>query len=463
MSDPLWTCTEITEATSGRLIGDPDSTIDGISIDSRSARSGDLFVALNVARDGHEFVDAALKAGAAASLVSRTDVPGTKIVVNDTSKALEALGVVARERCSATRFAITGSVGKTSAKDALASILATDAPTHSSIKSYNNQWGVPLTLARMPKSTRWGVFEIGTSNPGEIAPLSKLVKPHVALITRIAEAHLEGFGSIEAIAREKASIWAALDLDGVAVLPFAGTGVATLRAQIKNFGVRNVLTFGVDEASDVRIIDWQTNPDGSTGCFDIAGEVVRISAKVTGMHWGEILAAVMAAAIACGESPKEIAEKMQLISAGKGRGAWIKLPLDQGYATLIDDSYNANPTSMKAALDTLSRFSNGRKLAVLGDMLELGTQGPLLHAQLSWPIQNANVEKVWCVGELMGCLYEHLPKSRRAPVEKDIAGLVNSIYSQLQDGDVLLVKGSNGSEVHRVVTELKKMAHSREN
>jgi len=462
MSEPLWTSAEIVAATGGKLVDGDQWSVNGISIDSRSIAAGDLFVALNVDRDGHDFVEAALKAGAGGSLVSKADVSGAKVLVKDTQKSLELLGAAGRDRSGATRIAITGSVGKTSVKDALSSILSEDAATHSSIKSYNNQWGVPLTLARMPKNSQWGIFEIGTSNPGEIAPLSKLVCPHLALITRIAEAHLAGFGSTEAIAREKASIWAALDTNGIAVLPGEGPGVSTLRAQINNFGVQHVWTFGESKNCDVQILNWDTSPDGSKGRFCVRGQNVDILSPVTGMHWGQVLASVMATAVACGKDPADVAEKMKNVRATKGRGGWVKLALKRGSATLIDDSYNANPASMKSALDTLSRFPASRKLAVLGQMLELGAQGPRLHAELVWPVENAKVDKVWCVGDLMQSLYQKLPKSRRVQVENDVADLAKAIYADLQDGDVLLVKGSNGSGVHQVVAKLKQIAQERE-
>ncbi|MBL4616105.1 MAG: UDP-N-acetylmuramoyl-tripeptide--D-alanyl-D-alanine ligase [Robiginitomaculum sp.] len=459
MTFALWTCDEIAAATDGELLSGNDWQVSGVSIDSRTLVKGDLFVALNVDRDGHEFVSSANKAGAIASIVSRNDVVGAKVLVSDPLQALTQLGMAARKRSAATRIAITGSVGKTSVKDVLAKVLAANGTTHKSTQSYNNQWGVPLSMARMPTNSKWAVFEIGTNSPGEIASLSGMVRPNIGIITRIAEAHLAGFGTIDAIAREKASIWAALTDDGIAVLPGSGPMADILLAQVKCFGVKNLWKFGTTDDCDVRIVNWDTAITGSRGVFDIRGDRVEISAPVSGMHWSEVFAAVMASAVAIGLNPQQVAQTLQEVTAPDGRGTLSELQLvDGGVATLIDDSYNANPASMKAALDTLSRFSAPRKLAVLGEMLELGPMEARLHGELSWSIEQAGICKVWCVGELMRYLTEKLPLNRQAIVPDDIADLVNLIYADLQDGDILLVKGSNGSGVHRVARGLLQRA-----
>lgn len=459
MTTSLWTSNEIAAATSGKLMSDDNWQVSGISIDSRTLLKGDLFVALNVDRDGHDFVTNANKAGAVASIVSCNDVIGEKVLVKDPLAALTKLGIAARKRSKARRIAITGSVGKTSVKDVLAKVLSVDGSTHKSIESYNNQWGVPLSMARMPANSKWGVFEVGTNSPGEIAPLSGLVRPNIGVITRIAEAHLAGFGTIEAIAREKASIWAALTDDGIAVLPGSGPMVDILLAQAKCFGIKNLWKFGTTDDCDVRIVNWNTSLSGSKGMFDVRGKAVEISAPVFGMHWSEVFAAVMATAVAAGLDPQQVAQTLREVTAPKGRGTLSELPLaGGGVATLIDDSYNANPASMKAALDTLSRFEAPRKLAVLGQMLELGPTEDRLHGELSWPIEQAEISKVWCVGKLMEHLAKKLPLNRQAIVPDDIADLADLIYAKLQDGDILLVKGSNGSGVHQVAKGLLQRA-----
>jgi len=252
-------------------------------------------------------------------------------------------------------------------------------------------------------------------------------------------------------------------LDGVhGPLPGSGPMVDILSAQVKCFGIKNLWRFGTSANCDVRIVNWETAITGSSGTFDIRGQRVEISAPVSGMHWSEVFAAVMASAVAAGLDPQQVAQDLRQVRAPDGRGTLSELPLaGGGVAILVDDSYNANPASMKAALDTLSRFNAPRKLAVLGQMLELGPTEARLHSELSWPIEQAGICKVWCVGELMGHLAGKLPLHRQAIVPDDIDNLANSIYAELQDGDILLVKGSNGSGVHRVAKGLLQIAMER--
>ncbi|VAV97468.1 UDP-N-acetylmuramoyl-tripeptide--D-alanyl-D-alanine ligase [hydrothermal vent metagenome] len=458
MGQALWTADELAAATGGTLVAGKNWQVQGICIDSRNANTDDLFVALEVERDGHDFVQSALDAGAAASLVANGNVPGAKLVVKNTQSALEQVAIAARKRSNASRIAVTGSVGKTSVKDALAIIFSQDGATHKSVKSYNNQWGVPLSLARMPVSSKYGVFEIGTSSPGEIAPLCGLVRPDIGIITRIAEAHLAGFGSVTEIALEKASLLAGMGEGGTAILPADDACFDLLQQQAGYFSVQNIMTFGRADGCTVQILNWNTGLDGSDGLFLVNGKQLQIKAPVTGMHWAEILAASMCAALAAELAPDVIASAMQLIKPPSGRGGLVTLPLVNGSAVLMDDSYNANPTSMTAALDTLSRMPAKRKLAVLGQMLELGAEERRLHAELSWPIEQAKLAKVWCVGELMRALHQKLPAQRQAAMSDDVDGLAADIYAELQDGDVVLVKGSNGSGVHKIATQLQQIA-----
>jgi len=462
MGSNLWSAAEIALATNGKVIGDKSWGALGVSIDSRSICAGDLFIAVQAERDGHDFVAQAIGAGAAGALVSNPDVPGPKVLVSDTQSALEALAIAARNRSTANRIAVTGSVGKTSVKDALATVLAPDGATHKSVKSYNNQWGVPLTLARMPKKTKHAVFEVGTNHPGEIAQLSNLVQPHIGIITRIAQAHLAGFGSVAAIAREKASLWAALVDGGTAVYPTDDATKELLLTQARYFGVKNLLGFGHSAGSDVRILDWETKPGHSYGAFEVLGKRIQITAPVTGMHWAEVLAAVMAACVVSSVDPQDVADNMGAILPPEGRGDLIKLPLASGTALLMDDSYNANPASMNAALDTLSRIPATRKLAVLGEMLELGDEAPSLHAALVWPLQSAGVSTVWCIGDLMVNLQQRLPAHRLGQTPTDINTLALHIYQELAPGDVILMKGSNGSGVHRICSQLQQISANNE-
>jgi UDP-N-acetylmuramoyl-tripeptide--D-alanyl-D-alanine ligase len=457
MSQPLWTSKEIAKATGGAVKGG-NWSVDGISIDTRELAKDDLFIALQAERDGHTFCKAAIKAGAGGLLVSRSDIEGPCVRVADTQKAMEALGKAGRKRSDATRIAITGSVGKTSLKEALGVMLDDTGSTHRSVKSFNNQWGVPITLARMPQQTRFGIFEIGTNHPGEIAPLSAQIKPHIGLITHIAAAHLAGFGSIKDIAREKASLWAALAKEGTAIMPADLPVSELLRKQASYFDVPHILEFGRSENCDVRITDWQTDPNGSHGSFDIHGQTVKLSTKVVGMHWADLIAVCLATALACELDLDAAAKAMKNVEVPAGRGRLLQLPVKGGFFTLMDDSYNANPASMKAALDTLGRFNGGRKLAVLGEMLELGPDGPQLHGELAWPIEKAGVEQVFCVGQQMRELHRKLPCHRQAGWFAEPGGIAQDLYEQLRSGDIVLIKGSNGSGVHRIADQLREIA-----
>ncbi|PHR60546.1 MAG: UDP-N-acetylmuramoyl-tripeptide--D-alanyl-D-alanine ligase [Robiginitomaculum sp.] len=458
MSPCLWTAAEIAKATNGRCINGADWQVGGVEIDSRSLQKNDLFVALQVERDGHDFVDAALRGGAAGSLVSKPDMPGPHVLVANTQKALEQLAMAARIRSRATRIAITGSVGKTSVKEALAQVLRRVEQTHKSVKSYNNQWGVPLSMARMPKDSRWAILEIGTNHPGEIEPLSQLVRPDIALITRIASAHLAGFGSMEAIVREKASLWVGLHGGGTAILPGSGPYSMELKTALQAYGAKRTILFGSAADCDVRIESWNTGPEGSIGRFEVAGKLIQIEAPVMGMHWAEVLAATMAAGLACELNPQLIADQLRQLEVPSGRGGLIELPLEQGHATLIDDSYNANPDSMRAALDTLERFDATRKLALLGEMLELGDNAEQLHADLAGTVENIGLAHLWCAGALMENLCKKLPPNFSYELPGAIDGLAENIYAKLRSGDVLLIKGSNGSGVTRVAQTLRKIA-----
>ncbi len=465
MSQTLWNATDIARAVSGTIQGNENWSVQGICIDSREVKANDLFIALNVARDGHDFVPDALAKGAAGSLVARTDMPGPNIVVKDTQSALENLARAARKRCTATRIAITGSVGKTSLKETLSTLFQTQGRTHTSVKSFNNQWGVPLSLARMAQNSQFGIFEVGTSGPGEIAPLGALIKPRVGIITHIGEAHLAGFGSLQEIAREKASLWANLDHGGIAIFPGDGNAADLLYAQAGYFGVKRTLRFGTSAHCDVQIMDWQSGQEGAHGQFCVLGQTISVHTPVIGMHWAQILAAGMAAAIACEFDIHEIADAMRNIHIPAGRGNMVPLALPSGQAILIDDSYNANPASMKASLDTLARFKAKRKLAVLGQMLELGENSAKLHSELAWPIEQAKLANVYCIGEQMQALYQKLPAQRRGAQSTSIDGMAEHIYANLQDGDVLLIKGSNGSGVHQIASKVRKLAqeHERKN
>jgi len=467
----LWQSGEAALATGGSVTSDWQAT--GVSIDTRTLAPGDLFVALSAARDGHDFVATALKAGAAAALVSRIpddvapDAP--LLVVEDVQAALEALGLAARERCGARVAAITGSVGKTSAKEMLREALAGQGRVHAAEASYNNHWGVPLTLARMPADTDFAVIEIGMNHPGEIAPLARMARPDVALITTIAAAHLEAFDDILGIAREKASIVEGLAGAGIAILPRDVAEFPILRDIARDAGAR-IVTFGETAGADMRLTDLRVSEGATVAQVRAGQEAFVLKVATEGAHFARNALGVLAAAEALG------ADRMQsVLGLGhwmppSGRGTKEVIHLDSardGHSlTLIDDAFNANPTSMEAALDTLSRgtprdgvgrIHRGRRIAILGDMLELGPVEARMHADLARLPAMRSVDVVHCVGPRMQTLWQALPETARgywAATADEMAARADQVVDA---GDIVLVKGSKGSQVSRVVDAIRKL------
>lgn len=458
-SDPLWTAREALAATAGRLAGGEDWRATGVSIDTRSIRPGDLFVALQDARDGHDFVPDAMARGACAALVSREDCgPGPKLVVDDALEGLRALARAARDRSRAIRAAVTGSAGKTSVKDALAAVFAAAGPAHWSERSYNNQWGVPLSLARMPKATQRAAFEMGMNHAGEIRALSTLVRPHVAVITLIAPAHIEHLGSLEGIARAKAEIFEGLAPDGVAVIPAEGEQAELLLSLAKKSAAGFILDFGFRAGAAVQVQAYETGPDGGRGRVSVLGKQVDFRIAATGAHWAMNAAAVFAAAIAAGIDAEAAAQALASVGAAAGRGQVRRITLPGGgAATLIDDSYNANPVSMAAGVATLGATApgpGGRRIAVLGEMLELGASAPAFHAALAGPLQAARTDLALLSGAGMRHLHAALPAPMRAGLADNAEAALSMLTDMLRDGDVVLVKGSNASGVHRLAAAL---------
>ncbi len=462
MPDALWTGQEIAQATGGVLTG--DWSVSGVSIDTRSLQPGELFVALTDQRDGHEFVDQAFENGATGCLVSR-DVGRPGVLVDDVLAALERLGAAARARTGARCAAITGSVGKTSVKEMLARIFRAAGPAHWSVKSFNNHWGVPLTLSRMPAQTERAIFEIGMSTPGEIAPRSEMVRPHVVMITRISPAHIQNMGTLEAVADEKADIAAGLLDGGVAILPaddafFAHLQDAVMQRQpaavLKSFG-------GPPGASDACVMDYQTDGATSTIKLNVEGHDVAVSLDAVGEHWaGNAALAVLAASLA-GIEPQAAAAALSGYAPPEGRGAAEPVMLATGgQAVLVDDSYNANPDSMRAALEGLSRRS-GRKVVVIGEMRELGPDSIRLHTELAAPIVAAGAATVVLSGDVMKPLADELlsrNKGLEVIVATDPASASEALCSLLRDGDTVLIKGSNASGMARVGSALRTMSET---
>ena len=459
MLEPLWLAEDAADATGGQLRGADSWIATGVSIDTRTLEPGDLFVALADQRDGHEFVADAFAKGACAAVVSdpsRVQGAGNLLVVADVLMALGQLGSSARDRCAGKRIAVTGSVGKTSTKEVIAACLRAQAPTHASAKSYNNHWGVPLTMARMAPSSRFGVFEIGMNHRGEISPLAHFVNPHVALITTIAPAHIEALGSLENIAEEKADIYSGLTADGVAIVPNEAPEALVLlnRAQER---ARTVIRFGRDAACEARLLKFDMHDDHAIAEADILGRQIRYRIGAPGAHWALNSVAALAATDVAGGDLHAAAHALADFAAPAGRGQAVTVDGPFGLFTLLDDAYNANPASMEAAFRTLGArkpADGGRRIAALGDMLELGADELRYHAGLAATLADC-ADLVFCAGPRMKALWDVLPASRRGGYAESAEDLAPALKDALRAGDVVLIKGSNGSRMHRVVDILK--------
>jgi UDP-N-acetylmuramoyl-tripeptide--D-alanyl-D-alanine ligase len=453
----LWTAEEAARATGGKVTAEWQST--GISIDTRTIEPGDLFVALQGdARDGHEFAAASLQNGAAAVLVSRVppqlspDAP--MLLVADTVAGLEALGRESRSRSAARIIAVTGSAGKTTTKEMLRLMLSGQGSVAASAASYNNHWGVPLSLARMPRDTTFGVFEIGMNHAGEIRNLVRHVRPHVAVITTIAPAHIEFFGSLEAIADAKAEILEGVESGGASVLPADNEQFARLRRRAEELSLRTIASFGESDAADARLLSAQAVGDGQNIVASMFGSSIEFRIGAAGRHIALNAVAALAAVSLAGGNLPHAAEALTVFAPLKGRGARAAA----GDIQIIDESYNANPASMAAALDVLASTPvqrGGRRIAVLGDMLELGAQSERLHAGLSRHIAAAKADLVFLCGPRMRALWTEIPSQTRGAWRETSAELAPELVHHVRRGDIVLVKGSLGSRMAVIVDALK--------
>jgi UDP-N-acetylmuramoyl-tripeptide--D-alanyl-D-alanine ligase len=462
MREPLWLAEEAAAATGGRLIGADSWVASGVSIDTRSLEPGELFVALKDARDGHDFLAQAFVSGACAALISdpaKAEGLGPVLVVGDVLEGLRRLGVAARARSNAKRIAVTGSVGKTSTKEALALCLAASGETHRSVKSYNNHWGVPLTLSRLPRGARFAVFEIGMNHRGEIAPLTQLVRPHAALVTTIAPAHVQNLGSLEAVADEKGDVYAGLEPGGAALVPNEAPHADRLIGAAERNGA-NIIRFGREAGCEARLLKFEMVEGGAIAEADILGRAIRYRIGAEGAHWALNSVAALAAADVVGADLHAAAHALADLRAVDGRGAARKIVAAFGAFLLVDDSYNANPASMAAAFATLGARNpgpGGRRIAALGDMLELGPDERAFHAGLAAPLEAAGVELVFCAGARMAALNEALPPERRGGYAESAEALIPVLAGSLRSGDVVLVKGSNSARMSRVVAALAQL------
>lgn len=475
MTAPLWTSAAAAAATGGRVEG-PAWAATGVSIDTRTLAPGDLFVALADRRDGHAFVAQALEKGAAAALVARrptgVDPTAPLLVVADVLQALGALGSAARARMAGQVVGITGSVGKTSTKEMLATALAPQGRTHAAEKSYNNHWGVPLTLARMPAETAFAVIEIGMNHPGEIAPLSRLARPHVGIVTSVAAVHLEAFANIFGIAREKASIFEGVEPGGTAIInrdirtyPSVNRKAARLGLTRLRFGWAGRPEFALDRVA--------LSDRGTVVRAKIRGRPMIFKLAASGKHFAMNALAVLAAVEAVGGDIAQAALALASWGPPPGRGARWQITLGEegvdGRVLLIDESYNANPEAMGAAFEVLAatrpedgigRVSKGRRVAFLADMLELGPTAPALHAGLAEHPALRAIDVVHTAGPLMQALHTALPRGKRGEWHPDTAALAKRAGRLLDAGDVAMAKGSLGSKVGVVVDAIKAMGRA---
>jgi UDP-N-acetylmuramoyl-tripeptide--D-alanyl-D-alanine ligase len=449
----LWTSTDMESATLGHATRAFD--VGGLSIDTRTLKPGDLFIALKGDnRDGHDFVRAALDAKAGGALVSRkpAGIAATAplLIAANTQRALEDIARASRARSDAKIVAVTGSAGKTTTKEILRHALGALGQTHASSASYNNHWGVPFSLAAMPREARYGIFEIGMNHFGEIRPLVGFVRPQVAIVTTIAPAHLEFFGTCEAIADAKSEIFEGIQPGGAALIPADSPYAARLIARAKQAGVSRIYTFGEKAGSDARLLARDESGEGMHIRAEIFGKPVEARIGAPGAHIAANAVAALAATALVDGDVLNAAAALRNFEALKGRGARMKA----GDIEIIDESYNANPASMAAALALLAS-ARGRRIAVLGDMLEMGADSPAHHAGLAVPIEAARVDLVFASGRDMKALWDALPSARRGAYAPTSGELVASVTSALRAGDTVLVKGSNGSKMSVIVDALK--------
>lgn len=461
----LWTSSDAVAATGGTT--NQEWSANGVSIDTRTLEKGDLFVALKDVRDGHDFVAQALAKGACAAMVTHkpddvsNDAP--LLIVDDVLAGLERLGAAARARTTARIVAVTGSVGKTTTKEMLRTVLSFQGRTHASVASYNNHWGVPLTLARMPKETEFGVFEIGMNHPGEIAPLSEQVRPHVGMITTVAAAHLEAFGNIEGIAAEKAEIVAGLEPGGAAVLP-ADLDTAQILVDRAQQAGATMIGFG-EKADAFKLLDVQINDSVTIIRAVLRGQPAMFKLSTPGRHFALNALGVLGVVEALGADPGRATVDLARWRpfAGRGQRETVDLDVANGLSfELIDDAYNANPTSLAAALEVLASANvegKGRKIAILGDMLELGADELEIHATMAKNAHLQLLDQVHCVGERMKALFDALPSDLRGTCAATSQDMDAVLKDMVGPGDIVLVKGSNGSKVSRLVDGLRNLGH----
>lgn len=456
----LWTSKEIEEIYNCRV---PESfKVSGISIDSRTLQPGDLFFALETSQsDGHVFAQDAARKGAAALIVSRQILGCNcpQIIVNDTFKALQELGRYGRLRSKATIIAITGSVGKTTTKEVLRHVLEGFGATSASIASYNNHWGVPLSLARLPRNAKFGVFEIGMNNPGEITPLSEMVKPHVAILTAIAPAHIGQMGNVENIAKEKACIFDGLSQDGIAIVPADSDFFPYLKSKALQHYPDQVISIGESANADIKLVGYQSLDLQATISFVVGGRKKQsLAYPLIGRHLSNTALIAIAVAKTLKLDLKKVLKRLATVSPVSGRGKVHNISLKGQSIRLVDDSYNANLVSTLAAIDTLASLkptNNGKRIAILGEMLELGSYAITHHQKVAETCRDKGIDRVYfCGGSAMKQAFDLLPESCKGGFVANAQQLIEPILEGISHNDIVLVKGSKGSRVSLVAEAL---------
>ena len=460
----LWTSEEMTAVMEGRPFGTLPAGITGISIDSRSIGAGEAFFAIKGDRvDGHDYASLAVANGAALLVVAEGKLPALgrlsvpMIVVEDVLEALGKLAVAARKRRRAQIVAVTGSVGKTTTKEMLRHALAPSGKVHAAVASFNNHWGVPLTLARMPIDTYFGVFEVGMNHPGEIRPLVAMVRPHVAVVTTIAAAHLGHFRDLDQIAEAKAEIFEGVLPGGAALINRDIDQYELLDKAAQAAGVENVLTFGQHAKADFRLADFEGNADSSVIWATLEGDTTEVHIGAPGRHIAENAMAALGVVSLFGADMDAAKQALADLKPVKGRGERHTLGIGEGHLTLIDESYNANPASMRAAIALLATHQpelSGRRVAVLGDMLEMGEFSENVHQNLAGALLAAGIEHVWLAGREMAALRDSLPDSVDVAYFETTQELADFCVRSVVPGDVLMVKSSLGLGFRKVIDTL---------
>ena len=460
----LWTTEDMIAAMNGRPVGALPKGITGISIDSRSIAPGEAFFAIKGDRvDGHNYASIAIANGAAMLVVSEAKLPALgrltvpMIVVDDVLAALARLGIAARDRIAGQVIAVTGSVGKTTTKEMLRHVLSPSGKVHASVASFNNHWGVPLTLARMPADTDFGIFEIGMNHFDEIRPLVKLVKPHIALITNIGAAHLGNFNSLDDIAVAKSEIFEGVVPDGYALINRDSDQFTIMDQAAHAAAVTHVLSFGTNPRADFRMLEFDGSASGSTLWVEIDGRTHEVSIGAPGRHIADNAVAALGVALLAGADLELAKGALATLRPEKGRGEQHRLMLPGGPFTLIDESYNANPSSMRAAIALLAGTApagEGRRIAILGDMLEMGQFSERLHAELADPLREGAIQTVWLAGPDMAALRDAITGPVAIEHREKVDDLIPFAVASVRPGDVVMVKSSKGTGCGRIVDAL---------